>query len=437
DGFKGSTLERIIECVYQNIVNENSWIDEETFIKILKQYIQDEKDFVAKNKLKRKLIGKSILDWINRKFKGLENTYTTLNLIEDLLNEFNLKQEELSVLFGKHPHFITAKKQIIRNPGHVNHNPDYKFSTEDLTILKNNLIEKFGEKDSIDYINKYIDTNMDIKEYSGQKYHSYHPNLNAHFFNVINNKIKAYWLGFLCADGYIGSFRYGRLGISLSIKDKNHLIKFCEAIRLDPAIIKEREENKEYKGKEVKYLSVYLDFTCKPMYEDLSLQNFKKFPKLDSHELYLAWLLGFYDGDGFQGKTMVCSASRRLLEQIKDYFKIKNNVRESNYEVGKVEEPNGQNNQSTIYILTLEARLFNKMMTNYGDSLGRKRKIYSEQFDTYGNLIEQVIDRKNFQNLVNKHQKCDLIKLLNTTEYALDKLIKEWNIKRTWNLSKN
>ena len=39
----------------------------------------------------------------------------------------------------------------------------------------------------------------------------------------------------------------------------------------------------------------------------------------------------------------------------------------------------------------------------------------------------------NLQELINKSQKKELIKNLNTSEYALDKLINEWNAKRSWN----
>jgi len=47
------------------------------------------------------------------------------------------------------------------------------------------------------------------------------------FFNVIDTEEKAYWLGFITADGHISD---RELRIQLSIKDKNHLEKFLTAI---------------------------------------------------------------------------------------------------------------------------------------------------------------------------------------------------------------
>lgn len=49
-----------------------------------------------------------------------------------------------------------------------------------------------------------------------------------HFFDVIDSEIKAYWLGFIAADGNIHE---GALQVVLSSKDHDHLIKLKEALR--------------------------------------------------------------------------------------------------------------------------------------------------------------------------------------------------------------
>lgn len=51
--------------------------------------------------------------------------------------------------------------------------------------------------------------------------------VNDRFFSVIDTEAKAYWLGFLYADGYVS--RCG-VGVSLSLKDRAHLERFKEAI---------------------------------------------------------------------------------------------------------------------------------------------------------------------------------------------------------------
>ena len=75
-------------------------------------------------------------------------------------------------------------------------------------------------------ISKYIkDNNISIKISGRRKYiHDFD------FFEKIDNEIKAYWLGFMFADGYIVDYsnNYGEdsFGIKLHQKDFSHLEKF-------------------------------------------------------------------------------------------------------------------------------------------------------------------------------------------------------------------
>ena len=51
--------------------------------------------------------------------------------------------------------------------------------------------------------------------------------INHNYFEIINTEEKAYWLGFIYADGYVQSNRNTKnIGITLSNIDYNHLIKF-------------------------------------------------------------------------------------------------------------------------------------------------------------------------------------------------------------------
>lgn len=448
DSLKGSALEKIVMNIFDKISAGISWIDEKTFIDILLKYIEGEKNYIQENNLNRTTIGNQILEWLKRKYKEENTCYSTLDFIKDLLYELNIYHYELSIFFGKDERYLDDIKQRIRKPNHQKYNPNFKFSLENLKILENNLINKYGVK-AYRYncfIERYKTMNEDLKEYSGQQYHIHHLNLNAHYFKFIDTKEKAYWLGFLCADGYVSKTRYGRLGIGLSIKDKVQLVKFCKAIGMDPSTIKEKDEILNYKGKLVKYRIVYIDFWCKPMYEELIEQDFKFFPKLISHDLYLSWLLGLYDGDGFQGKTMVCSAHKKILEQVKTYFNIKYEVREyyfngesyiRNYaNITEIIDNNIKVNSSLrfLYILTLGARLFNKLMRNFNYSLERKRNTFNELNESLEKLIEEVISEEILQELINTNQKNELIEKLSTTEYALDKLIDDWDLKRDWNI---
>jgi len=215
---------------------------------------------------------------------------------------------------------------------------------------------------------------------------------------------------------------------------------------MDPSKMKEKDEILNYKGKLVKYRIVYIDFWCKPMYEELIEHEFKSFPKLTSYDLYLSWLLGLYDGDGFQGKTMVCSKHQGILEQTKLYFNIKYEVREfyfngenyiRNYEnITDIIENTLKVNSSLrfFYILTLGARLFNEMMRNFKFSLNRKRNNFNEFNESLDKLIEEVGSENNLQELIITNHKKELIEKLSTTEYALDRLIDNWDLRRDWSV---
>lgn len=68
---------------------------------------------------------------------------------------------------------------------------------------------------------------------------------NKFIFDKIDNEEKAYWLGFLYADGSVGSTD-NRVELGLAEKDYNHLVKFKNFIGLDNNI-SYRPQTKSYR----------------------------------------------------------------------------------------------------------------------------------------------------------------------------------------------
>ena len=67
------------------------------------------------------------------------------------------------------------------------------------------------------------------------------------YFDTIDNPLKAYWLGFITADGYIhNSNGTYSVAIALSSKDANHLKQFCIDIGYNNNISTYLSNNKEY-----------------------------------------------------------------------------------------------------------------------------------------------------------------------------------------------
>lgn len=160
-------------------------------------------------------------------------------------------------------------------------------------------------------------------------------NINEESFKDINTEEKAYWLGFLYADGRVRSFNgtYG-LDLWLSIKDENHIFKFKTFLQSDHPIV--------YRTNKIKYKSsisisygVGINVCSKKIIEDLfrlgCVQN--KTYRIDSpnikEELYRHFIRGYFDGDGcisikknYSGKIFKFSSSSiKILEWISDVFK--------------------------------------------------------------------------------------------------------------------
>ena len=110
-------------------------------------------------------------------------------------------------------------------------------------------------------LTRYLKANgIEIKKNNGNKY-----TYNENYFETIDTEDKAYWLGFIAADGSIVN-NGTALEIGLSAKDKNHLIKFINNINGDINMLKERT-NTAGNGKT--YKTVRVNVCSKKMCNDL------------------------------------------------------------------------------------------------------------------------------------------------------------------------
>ena len=123
---------------------------------------------------------------------------------------------------------------------------------------------------------------------------------NSDFFENIDTKEKAYWLGFLYADGCLSN--KNRIAINLSSVDEEHLYKFKKAIQYEKDIIGHSQKEMGEK----KFFQSYFCFRDSKMYADLidkgcipNKSFYLKFPydKVPEH-LYSHFIRGFIDGDG-------------------------------------------------------------------------------------------------------------------------------------------
>jgi len=210
----------------------------------------------------------------------------------------------------------------------------------------------------------------------------------------------------LSADGSLSKISSDRrITLELTKKDADVVKRFAKAVGLPLERVKYRPRIRRYNGEFKKFDMVYIRFGCKPMTNQLEELGFssskaerKSIPDYveqayreaktiskqtnldwwltDPGKVALAFLLGFFDGDGsYLGgrKTRIFSSNKGFLEQVKELFEIKNEV--------LTVVPSGelawafdrQHVSKGFYSLGLGPRLYDMMMNSYEDSMQRKR----------------------------------------------------------------
>jgi hypothetical protein len=115
--------------------------------------------------------------------------------------------------------------------------------------------------------------------------------LNHNFFSKIDTEEKAYWLGFLFADGNVDE-KFNRITVGLSQKDELHLQLLKEVLNCDKSF-----EYRVYNGS----LCVFFRFSSEQIKKDLLNLQIKKvecFSKI-SDNLLNHFIRGLFDGDGW------------------------------------------------------------------------------------------------------------------------------------------
>lgn len=159
------------------------------------------------------------------------------------------------------------------------------------------------------------------------------PFLNRYIFQEINTEEKAYWLGFLYADGSVGSTD-NRIELGLAEKDLHHVEKFKKFIGLDNKICyRENTKSYRYSFKDKIFKEILISKGCVPQ-KSLIL----KFPTLEQvpTEYVRHFLRGYFDGDGHFTNTADCfeagfigtldfiqESLKKLPENLKKDSKIK------------------------------------------------------------------------------------------------------------------
>lgn len=149
----------------------------------------------------------------------------------------------------------------------------------------------FGEKIHYNTIKRIVETyggkTRSIRESRCQE------GLNKDAFKFIDTEEKAYWLGFLSADGCIHN---GHINITLQERDKAHLEKFKNFLNFNGKITEERQGNKRYYRISVGNRTLYEDLISLGCTEKKSL-TITPCDKVPVEFIY-DYIRGYWDGDG-------------------------------------------------------------------------------------------------------------------------------------------
>lgn len=201
-----------------------------------------------------------------------------------------------------------------------------------------------------------------------------HPGLKENYFQRIDTKIKAYWLGFILADGNLAKSDKSdrrresggttlRFSLFISRKDTSHLKNLMQELGVDEREMKNRL-SKRYKSPLVGF-SIYNRVFCEWLIQAGCIPAKSKvlrLPKLESLSLDKALLLGYFDGDGTlsgprRTSPIIVSGSRRFLSDVKSRFELETKIGRANHS----------------WRLCLSVGLFMTLVSNLDFGLARKR----------------------------------------------------------------
>lgn len=236
-------------------------------------------------------------------------------------------------------------------------------------------------------------------------------NVNNFIFSGPLDEEKAYWIGFIAADGCVG--KDNRIQVKLKEQDYRHIEKFKKFLNYDGIIEKRSSQlGKSIRKKGLKkYYNVNLVRAYSPkICEDLKQYGIVrnkslilKFPENIPHELIRHYIRGYIDGDGcwssdnqkYPTMTLTIVSTKEFLKKINEIFISNGLVKQFN----KIKSP------SKIYALAFGGnkqikKIAEWLYYNSNTYLDRKKKYLVDNniIDENGKSIIKVINKNGKNN---------------------------------------
>lgn len=217
------------------------------------------------------------------------------------------------------------------------------------------------------------------------------------YFELIDSEEKAYWLGFLYADGFVQE-KNKSLITGILLKDLDHIEKFKNSIESNGTIKKATTNGNWYLYIYNKKFSQHLvDKGCVP-------NKTKKieFPKINK-SLVRHFIRGFFDGDGSitcTDKTIQMSICCAQMDFLNELVRKMYEISGINKDVKLYKNKSGLN----IYVCALRNDLLNIYKMLYENSnlfLDRKKQIFDYMYNNHVEIYK-LINKKNWERRKNK-----------------------------------
>lgn len=274
-----------------------------------KIWTDKENDFLKENYMN--MTNEEISIKLNRSFNSISAQMDCLGLVRNkswtseeeqyLIDNFKyMSHKELGEKLGRTERAVTAKCFELNL-----YKKEIPWTKEEINFIKNNYMEMSNNE--IAKVLSRSENAIHLKASKmGLKKYPYF--CDYHYFEKIDTEEKAYWLGFLTADGWISkneTSNAGTVGIELQYSDMNHLKKFNKSIggnyqitdRWKACLISTKYKNKKHHMCVIRIFSlimynslIALGFSNNKTY-DCSIPILKK-------DLIRHYMRGYFDGDG-------------------------------------------------------------------------------------------------------------------------------------------
>lgn len=330
-----------------------------------------------------------------KEIKILEFLDTTSLSVSQIAKEVSLSKEEVIDILVKNKYYRLAD------------NPNAKlFSVKKLRDAAEFYVDNYGQIDYHDVVDRFSIERFVFKHYLEKWYPDYpifrYVGYNQLVFDSIDTEEKAYWLGFLYADGCIEKRKNSyRFEISVADKDKEHLDKFAKFIDYKREI---HTKNPKFKGQIKPQKRITL--SGKHFYDTLNslgctpnkslILCFPSESIFKDKSLIRHFIRGYFDGDGCIGIYNRASSTRPMYNLLgtEEFLSELNKYTPISRKVVSCNTPNFPSKAFRIQAVNREAFAF--LFYIYHNStiyLNRKFDKYQDICRLYGEPYKELVSK--------------------------------------------